>query len=378
MLTGSGLTGKGRDARVARMNPLDQTQPTSVLLTCQTCGRRTLYIPSNDAAPETAAPPTSCRSCGSEVAVPVALNSGGSPAQLIDEAATARIQPQVLPDSGAMSPLSEASTAILAPPTQARDNIAPPVGASAPVSEVDQYKTAAAMEPVTRTPPATWPVPESGIPASERASGPASGQRNLWILVGTILVLAVLFVGGILLAQTGNQPTESKTTPVTQPTSTSTLPAGFVQKTDANSLYTFAVPISWVEMPHQGPPSTEFTIYADPTQDTSFEVESFPTGTQAGGSALDTLILLQSFPTLRPTTISQPSSVLLAHETWVQETAKLTLAQNGATVTENLAVQTTIHNGTTFIIFYSGPSTSTSGGGSQVLLQVLSTFTFLG
>jgi hypothetical protein len=156
------------------------------------------------------------------------------------------------------------------------------------------------------------------------------------------------------------------------------LPAGFAQKTDADSLYTFAVPFSWVRMPHHGPPNTEFTIYADPVQDTSFEVESFPTGTQAGGSALDTLILLQSFPTLSPTAISQPSSVPLAHETWVQETAKLTLAQDGATVTENLTVQTTIHNGTTFIIFYSGPSTSTSGGGSQILLQVLSTFTFLG
>jgi hypothetical protein len=356
------------------MNPLDQTQPTSVLLTCQTCGRRTLYIPSNDAGQETAAPPTSCRSCGSEVVAPVALNSGGSPTQPIDDAATARIQPQVLPDGGAMSPLSEASTAILAPPTQSRGNGAPPVGATAPISEVDRYKTAAAVEPVAPEPPATWPVPEIGPPANE----PPGGRRNLWILVGTSLVLAVLFVGGILLAQTGNQPKESKTSPITQPTSTATLPAGFAQKTDADGLYTFAVPSSWVQMPHQGPPNTEFTIYADLTQDTSFEVESFPTGTQAGGSALDTLVLLQSFPTLSPTAISQPSSVPLAHETWVQETAKLTLAQNGATVTENLAVQTTIHNGTTFIIFYSGPSTSTSGGGGQVLLQVLSTFTFLG
>jgi hypothetical protein len=356
------------------MNPLEQTQPTSVLLTCQACGRRMLYIPSNDAGQETAAPPTSCRSCGSEVVAPVALNSGGSPEQPIDEAATARIQPQVLPDSGTVSPPSEASTAILAPPAEEREDAAPPVGTSAPISEVDRYKTAAAAEPVALPPPVTWPVPEIGPPAGE----PPSGRRNLWILVGTSLVLAVLLVGGILLAQTGNQPKESKTTLVTQPTSTATLPAGFAQKADADSLYTFAVPSSWVQMLHQGPPNTEFTIYADPTQDTSFEVESFPTGTQAGGSALDTLILLQSFPKLSPTAISRPSNVPLAHETWVQERAKLTLTQNGGTLTEDLAVQTTFHNGTTFIIFYSGPSTSTSGGGSQVLLQVLSTFTFLG
>jgi hypothetical protein len=357
------------------MNPLDQTQPTSVLLTCQACGRRMRYIPSNDAGQDTAAPPTSCRSCGSEVVVPVALNSGGSPQQPIDEAATARIQPQVLPGSGAVSPPSEASTAILAPPAQSREDAAPPVGATAPKSEVDRYKTAAAVEPVAPPTPATWPVPEIGPPAKE----PIRGGRNLLLLVGMSLVLAALFVGGILLAQTGSQSKEPKTTPVTQPTSTATatLPAGFVQKTDADGLYSFAVPSSWVQRPHQGPPNTEFTIYADPTQDTSFEVESFPTGTQAGGRALDTLILLQSFPTLSPTDVSQPSSVSLAHETWVQETAKLTVTQNGGTLTQNLAVQTTTHNGTTFIIFYSSPSTSIGGGDSQVVLQVLTTFTFL-
>jgi hypothetical protein len=364
------------------MNPLDQTQSTSVLLTCQACGRRMLYIPSNDAGQETAAPPTSCHSCGSELVVPAALNSGGSPEPLTDEAATARIQPQVLPDGGAMLTLSEASTAILAPSIRSSDIGAPPVGtptpapigASAPISEVDRYKTAAAVEPAAAAPPATWPVPEIGPPALE----PPNGRRNLWILVGASLVLAVLFVGGILLALTGTQPKQSKTTPVTQPTSTATLPAGFARKSDADGLYTFAVPSGWVQIPQKGPPNTELIIYANPTQDTSFEVESFPTGTQAGGSPLDTRILLQSFPTLKPTAISQPNSVPLADETWVEETAKLTLTQNGATLTENLTVLTTTHSGTTFVIFYSGPSASTGGGDNSVLLQVLSTFTFLG
>jgi hypothetical protein len=359
------------------MNPLEQTQSTSVLLTCQACGRRMPYIPSNDAGQETAAPSTSCRSCGSEVVVPVALNSGGSREQPIDEAATARIQPQVLPDSGAVSPLLEASTAILAPPAQKRENAAnPPVGATAPISEVDRYKTAAAVEPVAPPPPATWPVPEIGPPAKE----PTSGRRNLWLLVGTSLVLAALFVGGILLALTGSQPQAPKNTSVTQPasTATATVPAGFVQRMDTAGLYSFAVPLSWVQQLHQGPANTEFTIYADPTQDTSFEVESFPTGIQVGGSTLDTRVLRQSFPSLRPTDVSPPSSVTLAHETWVVETAKLTLlTQNGGTLTQNLTVQTTTHNGTIFIIFYSSPSASTGGGDSQVVLQVLSTFTFL-
>jgi hypothetical protein len=217
-------------------------------------------------------------------------------------------------------------------------------------------------------------VPEIDPPAKEAPSG----RRNLWLLVGTSLVLAGLFVAGIVLAQAGNQSNGSKTTPVSQPTSTATVPAGFVQKTDPGRLYTFAVPLSWVQQPNPASSNTEYTIYADPTQDTSFEVESFPTDTQAGGGALDTVILLQSFPKLSPTAISQPSSVTLAGETWVQETARLTLSQNGATLTEDLAVQTTTHNSTTFIIFYSTPSTSTSGGDSQVLPQVLSTFTFLG
>jgi hypothetical protein len=156
------------------------------------------------------------------------------------------------------------------------------------------------------------------------------------------------------------------------------MPAGFLQKTDAAGLYSFAVPSSWMQEPHQGAPGTEFTIYTDPTQDTTFEVESFPTGTQAGGAPLDTLILLQTFHTLTAADISQPNHVSLAHQPWVQETAKVTLPQNGATLTDNVAVQTTSHNGTTFIIFYSSPSTSALGGESQTLLLVLGTFTFLG
>ena len=364
------------------MNPLDQTQPASVLLTCQACGRRMLYIPSNDADQATAAISTSCRSCGSEVAVPAASHSGGSPEPAFDEAATARTQPQVLlPDGGAMPSPSEASTAILAPSSQAKSDTAPPdnppVDVSTPISESDQYQTAAAMEPVAPQAPATWPVTEIGPQAKELSSG----RRSLWLLVGTSLVLAALFVGGIILAQTtGSQSNEPVATPVTQPTASApaTIPAGFLQKTDADGLYSFVVPSSWKQKPYQGPAGTEFIIYTDPTQNATFEVESFATGTQAGGAPLDTLILLQTFHTLTAADISQPNSVPLAHETWVQETAKVTVPQNGAALTENVVVQTTSHNGTTFIIFLSSPGTSALGGESQTLLQVLGTFTFLG
>jgi hypothetical protein len=252
-----------------------------------------------------------------------------------------------------------------------------PVDVATPISESDQYQTAAVREPGAPHTAAIWPVPEIGPPAKE----PTSGRRNLWILVGAILVLAALFVGGIFLAQaTAIQSNVPAATQVTQPTASAaaTMPAGFLPKTDAGRLYSFEVPSSWVQQPHQGTPGTEYTIYTNPTHDTTFEVESFRTGTQAVGAPLDRVILLQNFPKLSAAGISQPKNVPLAQESWVQETAKVTLTQNGATLTDNAAVQTTSHNGSTFIIFTSTPSTTALGGESQTLLQVLGTFTFLG
>jgi hypothetical protein len=364
------------------MDHLDHTQSTAVPLICQVCGRRMLYIPSNDADQETAAFPISCRSCGSTVTVPVALNSGGTPGQILDEAATARIQPQVLPAGDPVSALPEASTAILAPPAQSRSDGAPlvnsPSPVEAPLREFDRYQTAAAVDPVTPpSPPATSPLlPETAPEAKESPSG----RRNLWLAIGTSLVLVILFVGGILLAQTGSQSKEPEVTPAIQPTSSATasLPVGFVQKTDADGLYSFAVPSTWVPKPHQGAANVEFTIYTDPPYDTTFEVESFPSGTQAGGASLDTQVLLQAFPTLNSRSLSQPNSVELDGETWITETAKLTVTQNGGSFTQNLAVQTADYNGTTFIIFFSSPDTPAASADGKALLQVVSTFTFLG
>ncbi|MGO8950699.1 MAG: hypothetical protein ACLQUY_24210, partial [Ktedonobacterales bacterium] len=221
----------------------------------------------------------------------------------------------------------------------------------------------------------------SGTPEAVPAVTPSTGsRRNLWLAIAASLILATLFVVGILLSQGSGQSRPPEVTPVTAPTSTATasLPAGFLMKTDASDLYSFDVPSDWVpKPPTSASPNVEYTIYTDPLNDATFEVESFPTHLQGAGATLDEQFLLR-ISALSAGDISQPASVMLAGETWIKESAQLPLTQNGATQVQNLSVQSAAYNGMTFIIFYNSPDAGTGSQEGDVLQQILNTFNFLG
>ena len=333
---------------------MDQLQQRP-LLTCPTCGR---HILSNDANATIAAVPVSCPSCGADMARAV---SGQVP---VDEAVTYRLQES----PGPAPAVTDAPTAILAPPSgaaspaPARIPKSQPISPTAPgVEEPDQYRTAS----VSESNPAMSSSSTNGDPTTQSIGAPTyselvsdtspaapatgagveerrDGWRNPWLVISMIMVLLVLFVAGILLSQNGNYSVTPQVTPAPVPTSTATaaLPAGYVQVEDASGLYSFAVPPNWAPVP---PPAAtaEFTIYADPAHDVAFEVESFPTGTQQGGAAIDTAVLTENFPSLQASDLSAPTNVTLSGSTWVKESANVSLKPNGISQMEMVVVQTT-------------------------------------
>jgi hypothetical protein len=194
-----------------------------------------------------------------------------------------------------------------------------------------------------------------------------------------IMVLLVLFVAGILLSQNGKQSIAPQVTPALVPTSTATaaLPAGYKQVEDASGLYAFSVPQSWTPVTPSAA-TAEYTIYTDPAHDVAFEVESFPSGAQQGGAAIDTAVLTQNIASLKASDISAPMDVTLAGSTWVKESATVSLKPNGIAQMETVVVQTTTLNGDTFIIFYYSPVSGASSADAQALPQILNSFAFLG
>ncbi len=316
------------------MDDLDHST-NKFMLTCQVCGRQippVLSARSNDSDPSTAAIPAYCPSCGGPVAPAVSTVAASAPKD---------------PDLYQTAPVLPASPSAYA------------------AQDADDARTQPVAVPAA--------IPESEPPTKLLPGG----HRNPWLIIAPSLVLLILFVAGIIFAESGGQSPAPVVTPPTQPASTPTasVPDGFVRKTDENDFFSFAVPSSWVLAPSPpAPPNVEYTTYIDPPRSASFEVESFPSNLQEAGSVLDTQILQRNYPSLASADVSSSRSVKLAGETWIKETSALTLTQNGATTTQNLAVQSASFDGTTYIIFYSSPDNADA----QVLQVILATFHFLG
>jgi hypothetical protein len=305
-----------------------------------------------------------------------------------------------------MAPLDivEESTAILAPPS---GTTSPEASASthsetleqirgAAPRDLDRYQTTSAAQPVdtaaTADPaqdPRTQPLGEPTTATAneppvalqpEIAAPPRDGWRNP-LIGGGILVLLILFVGGILLSQapgnTVSQVPQVTPAPTATNTVTTALPAGYVRVEDASRLYSFAVPSNWTPLQHPSA-NAEYTTYIDPSHGVTFEVESFPAASGQSGAALDNFLLASNFPAHALSNISAPVTTSLASVTWVKVTASLALQQNGTTEQKNLVVQTTTFTGTTFVIFYSSPVAANEDADAQALPNILTSFTFLG
>ena len=346
-------------------------------LNCPVCGRHTS---ASDADLRGAAAPASCPSCGSVTA------RASSVEDVADAAATQRM---AAPD------IVEESTAILAPPPDA----VPPDASTqsetlerilgAAPRDQDRYQTTSATQPViaaaTSGPaedqPTSEPEAAAALPEGSGSIPQRDDWRNPWLIGSVILVLLILFLGGILLSQSPGHALSpvSQVTPAPAATSTATatLTAGYTRVEDASRLYSFAVPSSWMPV-KQPSANAEFTIYTDPSHSVTFEVESFPASNGQTGAALDNLVLAGSFPAHSVSNISGPVTTSLADVTWIKETASLALQQNGTTEQKNLAVQTTTFNGTTFIIFYNSPVAANTDAGAQALPSILESFAFLG
>jgi hypothetical protein len=223
--------------------------------------------------------------------------------------------------------------------------------------------------------------PEVAASSPAGAAPERDGWRNPWLIGSVILVLLILFVGGILLAQAPGHAASSvpQATPAPTATSTltSTLPSGYTRVEDASGRYSFAVPSNWTPLKHSSAVA-EFTTYTDPSHGVTFEIESFPARNGQTGATLDNLVLTGSFPARSVSNISGPITTSLAGVAWIKETATLALQQNGTTEPRSLVVQTTTVNSTTFIIFYSSPADVNVDADAQAVPKILDSFTFLG
>jgi hypothetical protein len=252
-----------------------------------------------------------------------------------------------------------------------------PAGAASPSVPAEDPRT----QPTDTALPATSDLPPTSLKPDTTTAPHDDGRRTPWLIGSVILVLLVLFVGGILLSQApGNiiSP-QSRVTPAPAATSTATpaLPAGYVRVEDASGLYSFALPRNWMPLQHSVA-NAEVTTYTDPSRGATFEVESFPATAGQSGAALDNRTLTGSFPAHALSNISTPVTTSLAGVTWIKESASLALQQNGTTQQDNLVVQTTTYNATTYIIFYSSPVAASVDADAQALPQILDSFTFLG
>jgi hypothetical protein len=310
-----------------------------------------------------------------------------------DVADAAATQRMAAPD------IVEESTAILAPPSDAVSSDSSTHSETqernlgAAPRDQDRYQTTSSTQPViaaaTSAPATSAPAQDQSTSEPEVAASPPKdptipqrdGWRNPWLIGSMILVLLILFLGGILLSQSPGHPLSpvSQVTPAPAATSTATatLPAGYTRVEDASGLYSFAVPSSWMPVT-KSLANAELTIYTDPSHGVTFEVESFHASNGQTGAALDNLVLAGSFPAHSVTNISGPVTTSLAGVTWIKETASLALQQNGTTEQKNLVVQNATFNGTTYIIFYNSPVAASIDTGAQALPSILESFAFLG
>ncbi len=238
------------------------------------------------------------------------------------------------------------------------------------------------MQPTMQYPGQYPGQPYPGGPgAAPQPDAPKRGNRAaIFAIIGGVALLACVLacLGGLYYSKSvaGKISTSIQATLTARPaktTPTTSIPVGFASFTDPSGYYRVNAPTAWKETSTSAYTNwlsssdvAEVAIATASGSPTSSDIQtalgqtikSFSTGAGGNGSY---------------TTTQKPTTVSLAGESWIQESADVGI--KGTTI--HSVVMGTTHNGRFYLILYVSPKDSFDSLNAQNFQPMLNSFTFL-
>ena len=199
----------------------------------------------------------------------------------------------------------------------------------------------------------TAPSPYGYSPALAAASAVAAKadrrlRRRAWLLRGSLIVVALLLVGGagaglVTIARQQQQVAQAGSTP----TPAIQVPSGFVEFSDPGGVFACGVPPGWVQV-SSASANLSVAEFGDLAHQTTLTVQYTQNSTldEVGSDDQALQGLASSYSGGKISSKSQQPNGTFAGETWAEEDATLTYTGASATVTLHVATLSAIHNAT--------------------------------